>query len=394
MNKKSIKLIKSSFFNESIVKKDLIIFLSSAERLSMSEECLKFEQEFSIYQERKFTTLVNSGSSANLALLQALLNLGQINVNDTIAFSALTWSTNVMPIIQLGLIPYPVDIEIDTLNCSSRTFLEVLKKKPDIKAFFISNILGFCDDMDNIRQICEDRNILFFEDNCESFGSVYKGKKLGNHGLASTFSFFVGHHLSAIEGGAVCTDDEDLNDMLIMVRAHGWDRNLRSEKQKMLREVHDVDPFYDQYTFYDLGLNVRPTEITGFLGNQQLRYANEMIERRMKNFIAFDTQSRMNSHFVPLRTEHIDIISNFAYPVICKTKDLFEEYKVKFLRADVEIRPIVGGNMLKQPFFKKYSSVSISLPNATFVHDNGFYFPNNPELDDSEIEYLVNLLSG
>lgn len=393
MDKKKIKLIKSSFFNEANVKKNLILFLNSAERLSMSEECLKFEQEFSCYHERKFTTLVNSGSSANLALLQTLLNLRRININDTVAFSALTWSTNVMPIIQLGLSPYPVDIEIDTLNCSSRAFLEALKKKPNIKVFFASNILGFCDDMDIIKQICADRDILFLEDNCESLGSIYKDKKLGNYGLASTFSFFVGHHLSAIEGGAVCTDDEDLNDMLSIVRAHGWDRNIRSEKQKKLREEYNVDSFYDQYTFYDLGYNIRPTEITGFLANQQLRFANEMIEKRMKNFIAFNTQSKLNSHFIPLRTEHIDIISNFAYPIICKSKDLFQMYKTKFLNADVEIRPIVGGNMLMQPFFKKYSPVSLDLPNATFVHDNGFYFPNNPELDESDLEYLLNLLS-
>src|SRR6185295_15214048 len=140
----------------------------------------------------------------------------------------------------------------DTLNISSKTFLKTLKEYP-IKMLFITNLLGFCDDIDEIVKICRKKKILLIEDNCESLGTVYKGKKLGNFGLASTSSFYVGHHMSTVEGGAICTDDEALSVMLALVRAHGWDRNLSPvEQKKMRRRLRENSTFYSQYTFYDL----------------------------------------------------------------------------------------------------------------------------------------------
>ncbi|MRG46925.1 DegT/DnrJ/EryC1/StrS aminotransferase family protein [Chitinophaga sp. SYP-B3965] len=387
--------MKNSFYQESVIKEQLIEFLKHADRLSMHEECYNFENVFSKYQNRKYTTLVNSGSSANLALLQAMLNLGYLVKGDTVAFTALTWATNVMPILQLGLVPYPVDIELDTLNSSSTLFQEAISNAPNkIKAFFITNVLGFCDDIDKIEEICKAQNILLIEDNCESLGTVYKGRKLGNYSLASTFSFFVGHHLSAIEGGAICTDDEELGQMLIMTRAHGWDRNLTSEKQKSLREKHNIDPFYDQYTFYELGYNIRPTEITGFLATKQLQFADEIISKRASNFKRLHDASLENADIVPLNVEHIEKVSNFAFPVIFREKALFEIYKKKFLEAGVEIRPVVGGSMLSQPFYKKYCESDAKSPNAELVHQNGFYLPNNPDLDEKEVATLGELLKA
>src|SRR3990167_10721886 len=207
-----INLIKSTFYNEKVVKKELAEFILKADKLSIGAECKKFERKFSKYQGRKYCVFVNSGSSANLALIQALLNLGKIKKNDLVGFSALTWSTNVMPLIQLGLRAVPVDIELDTLNVSSKTLMRTLKKHP-IKMLFLTNLLGFCDDIDEIRRVCKEKKIVFIEDNCESLGTVYKEKKLGNYGLASTFSFYVGHHMSTIEGGAICTDNQGLQTM-------------------------------------------------------------------------------------------------------------------------------------------------------------------------------------
>ena len=133
--------------------------------------------------------------------------------------------------------------------------------------------------------LCHQHKILLIEDNCESLGSVYKGKRLGNFGLGSTFSFYVGHHMSTVEGGAVCTDDGDLETMLQLVRAHGWDRNLTEQKQLTMRVKYKVNSsFYSRYTFYDLGFNLRTTEIQGFLGNIQLGYLSEIVTRREQNF--------------------------------------------------------------------------------------------------------------
>ena len=190
-----------------------------------------------------------------------------------------------MPIIQIGLNPIPIDIELNTLNISSNKLEEFLKKT-SLKVLFLTNLLGFCGDLDKIRKTCKEKKIILLEDNCESLGSVYKGKNTGNFGLASTFSFYVGHHMSTIEGGAVCTDDKELSVMLKMVRAHGWDRNLEKRDQGEIRQKNKIRlDFYGLYSFYDLGYNLRPNEINGFLGNNQLRYIKEINKKRNSNFL-------------------------------------------------------------------------------------------------------------
>lgn len=387
-----IKLIKSTFFDEASTKERLARFILDSHQLSMGPQCAAYEAAFSRWHHRAHTVLFNSGSSANLALIQALLNLGRLQVGDEVAFSAVTWSTNVMPLMQLGLVPIPVDCDVKTINVDSRAFLETLERHPRLKGFFISNILGFCGDLDRIRDICTERGNLLIEDNCESFGSVYRGTLLGNFGVASTCSSFVGHHLSTIEGGTVVTDDAELAVMLRMVRAHGWDRNLSPADRSAIRSRFKIDPFYDLYTFYELGYNLRPTEITGFLGQIQVEIADRIVERRASHYAAFRAAASRNSHIVPLEAGHLDVVSNFAYPVVCDGEKAFDVMRRRFSGAGVEIRPIVGGNMAGQPFFKKYDQRAWALPNAEFVHRHGFYFPNNPELTRSEVERLVDLL--
>lgn len=390
-----IKLIKSTFYNEKKTKKELAEFILKADKLSIGTQCGLFEKKFAAFQKRKFCIFVNSGSSANLALIQALLNLGKLKRGDRVGFSALTWSTNVMPLIQLGLEPVPIDIELDTLNMSSRTLGDLLKKVR-IKALFLTNLLGFCDDIDIIARICKKNNIIFIEDNCESLGTVYKGKKLGNYGLASTFSFYVGHHMSTVEGGAVLTDDEELATMLHLVRAHGWDRNLTDDKQLFLRLKHNVNStFYSRYTFYDIGYNLRTTEIQGFLGNSQLRYLPKIISSRQKNFKKFAKAIYSRADiFYPIRYRHIDVISNFAVPVVCRSREIRDRL-VAVCDGKIEIRPVVGGDMTQQPFFHKYymSKNGRKSTNARLVHEQGLYFGNNPELTSKEIDYIIKLFT-
>lgn len=390
-----IKLIKSTFYKENETKRELLHFIARSAKLSFGQECEKFEKRFAKWQERKHCVFVNSGSSANLALIQALLNLGKIKKGDKIGFSAVTWSTNVMPLIQLGLTPVPIDIETGTINVSSRKLLEVLKKYK-IKALFLTNLLGFCDDIDEIKRLCSARKILLLEDNCESLGTVFKGVKLGNFGFASTFSFYVGHHMSTIEGGAVCTDDEKSATMLRIVRAHGWDRNLTRIKQAELRTRSKVgSTFYSRYTFYDLGFNLRPTEINGFIGNRQLRFLNEIVAKRKKNFFYMAQPIfKLKEKYYPLRFHHLDTISNFAVPVVCRETKIKEEL-VRKCKGKIEIRPVVGGNMLEQPFFKKYSQrIYLKNPNAKLVHENGLYFGNNPELTKKEMNQIIRIFTS
>ncbi|MCK5177798.1 MAG: aminotransferase class V-fold PLP-dependent enzyme [Candidatus Aenigmarchaeota archaeon] len=390
---RNIKLIKSSFYNEQDTKNKLCDFIQNAKILSMHEECRKFEENFSKFQNRKYSLFVSSGSMANLLLIQALLNSDKLKKGDKIGLSTLTWATNVMPIIQLGLKPILIDCEIETLNVSSKTLKEILIKNK-INALFLTNALGFCSDIDKITKICNENNILFIEDNCESLGSEYKNKKLGNFGLASTFSFFVGHHLSTIEGGMICTDEKELYNDLLMIRAHGWSRNLADNKKEELKKEHNVDDFYDHYTFYDLSYNARPTEINGFIGNFQIQYIDEIIKKREMNFKKINEIINANSDLVNLDIGELTTISNFGIPFVFKNEKLFNNYKNIFEKNGVEIRPIISGNTINQPFFKKYCSTAEQniCKNADFVHKNGFYCGNNPEMTEEEIDFICDLI--
>ena len=170
-------------------------------------------------------------------LIQALINLKILKKGDNVGISSLTWSTTVMPLLQFNLNPIPIDINLKTFNCSSEIFSRALKKYK-LKAFFITNAMGFSDDIDKIKQTCKKNNIHLFEDNCESLNSEYKNKKLGSFGIASTHSFFVGHHISSIEGGTVSTSSKLIDDMVKIVRAHGWVRNL--EKNQRLNSIKNL----------------------------------------------------------------------------------------------------------------------------------------------------------
>ena len=259
-----IPLMKNAFLNEHETKKALAEFILKADRLSMDKECARFEEKFSNYQGRKEAILFNSGGSANLAMIQALKNLGKLKAGDKVGFSALTWSTNTMPIIQMGLVPVAVDCEVKFLNVTSKNLLDTLEKT-ELNAFFLTNVLGFTGDIDNIKKICLERNIILIEDNCESLGTELPEGKAGNFSLGASFSFFVAHHMSTIEGGMVCTDDEEFAEMLRIVRANGWDRNLTAKQQYKWRQKYNIQSEFDaKYTFYDLGFNFRPTEINCF----------------------------------------------------------------------------------------------------------------------------------
>jgi CDP-6-deoxy-D-xylo-4-hexulose-3-dehydrase len=389
-----IKLVGGTFYKEKATKAKLLRFIAKAKTLSFGEESKKFEKAFARWQGRKEAIFVNSGSSANLALIQALLNLGRLKRGDKVAFSAVTWSTNVMPLIKLGLIPVPMDIELDTLNVSSKEVEKAIRKHR-VKAVFITNLLGFSHDLGNTRRVCKKHKVILLEDNCESLGSVEKGTRLGNFGLASTFSFFVGHHMSTIEGGMICTDDAELADALRMIRAHGWDRHLSAATQTALRTKHAIDSFYGLYTFYDLGYNFRPTDINGFLGNTQLPHLRDIIARREKTYALFEKAVlKQPQAFRPLARGHMDTLSAFAFPLVCTTKEV-KDRVIAACAGKVEIRPIVGGNMILQPFFKKYfpqARKKHPAPNATTVHMLGLYLPIHPDMTADEKKTILQTL--
>ncbi len=387
-----IPLMRNAFLHESETKKALADFIIKSDKLSMGEKCIEFEKAFAKKQGRKEAVLFNSGGSSNLAILQTLKNLGRLKEKDAVGFSALTWSTNVMPIIQMGLIPVIIDCDSQTLNVMSEQVKQTLREKK-IRVLFITNALGFAGDLGNIKKLCEKNKIILLEDNCESLGTKLHEGKTGNFGLASSFSFFVAHHMSTIEGGMVCTDDEKFAEMLRIVRANGWDRNLTSKQQQKWRTKFKIlSEFQSKYSFYDLGYNLRPTEITGFLGLFQLQYLDENVRIREKNYLRIEKILKENDDFFILKRNHIKTLSSFSFPFICKTPKLREKYIERFVKAGIEIRPMIAGNMQKQPFYKKYIKKEIKLPHADIIHRNGFYSGNYPELTEDDFITIENCL--
>ena len=387
-----IPLMRKAFLNEVETKKALAEFILQADRLSMDVECGKFEKKFAEYQQCKHAVLFNSGGSANLAMLQALKNMGKLKDGDKIGFSALTWSTNTMPIIQMNMVPVVIDVTPEVINTTSKNLLERLETT-NLQALFITNILGFTGDIDKIRQICEERNIILIEDNCESLGTELPEGRTGNFGIGASFSFFVAHHMSTIEGGMVCTSDDDFAEMLRIVRANGWDRNLNAEQQKKWRTQFGIQSEFEaKYTFYDLGYNFRPTEITGFLGQYQMQFLEKNISSREQNYLRIEKIVHENPDFIILEHSHINVLSTFAFPFVCKTAELRAHYLQKFIDAGVEIRPMIAGNMQSQPFYKKYVKEVYDMPGADMMHNNGFYCGNYPELLEEDLVVFENLL--
>jgi len=387
-----IPLMKKAFLNEHETKKALADFILKTDKLSMDAKCAEFEKAFAKKQGSKEAILFNSGGSANLAMLQALKNLGKLKDGDVVGFSALTWSTNVMPIIQMGLRPSAIDCELTTLNVMSHNVLESIKKSK-LNALFLTNVLGFAGDIDKIKKICEENNILLLEDNCEALGTELSVGKTGTFGLGASFSFFVAHHMSTIEGGMICTNNDDLAEMLCIVRANGWDRNLTAEQQIKWRKRYDIkSEFQAKYTFYDLGFNFRPTEITGFLGLFQLQFLDENIKTREKNYLRLEKIIKQNPDLISLRHDHITALSTFAFPIVCKTPELRDKYLNQFSGAGIEIRPMIAGNMQKQPFYHKYIKEVLDLSGADFLHKNAFYCGNYPELSENNLETISSCL--
>lgn len=387
-----VPLMRNAFINEAETKKQLAEFILNANMFSMGKECEKFEKKFAAWQGCKYALLFNSGGSANLALLQSLKSLGKLKEGDKVGFSSLTWSTNVMPIIQMGMIPVPVDVDKNTANVMSWNIEERLKQT-DLQAFFATNVLGYAGDLDKIKELCDKKGIIFIEDNCEGLGGRIAGDRFGNFGLGSTFSFFVAHHMSTIEGGMFCTNDSEMYRMMKITRANGWDRNVTPEEQEKMRAPYKINPFFAKYSFYNLAFNFRPTEITGFLGQTQMQYLDDNIKKRLANHAHFDAAIAANDELVHIEHGHLDSISPFGLIILCKTPDLRDKYLKRFMDAEIEVRPVIAGNMQNQPFYKNYVKELYNLPNTDFYNSCGFYCGNYPEMTEADVKLICGSLT-
>ena len=380
-----IRLVNDTIDKKDI--KDLIEWLGTNPRLTKGEQTVKFENAWSEWQGRNHSIFVNSGSSANLAMLYALILSGRLK-NDKIIVPAISWVTTVAPVIQLGLRPIMCDADQETLGVDI-AHLEFLITRHKPAAMIIVHVLGFPNKMKEILQLCKDNDVILLEDSCESIGSTYDGIKTGNFGLMSSFSTYYGHHFSTIEGGLINTNDEELYNILLSIRSHGWDRDLPEAKRKELRDKEEVSEFRALYTFYYPGFNLRSTDLQAFIGINQLKKLDAFIQKRNENFKLY--QRLIKNRYWKIEEFDNTFISNFAYPIIAKTTKF--EKLVKALQDNgVEIRPLVCGSIREQPFWKNLG-LKAETPVASMIHNQGMYLPNNPQITKEEIEFICNIVN-
>ena len=378
-----ITLVKDTIDNNDIDR--LVDWLKTYPRLTKGPVTLELEEKYSKWLGRKYSIFCNSGSSANLLML-SVLQQGEYLKNNKIIVPSVAWSTDLSPVMQLGLEPILCDSNKRDLS-TDLTHLEHLFQMHSPAAIMFVSVLGLVPEMEKVMNLCKKYDVILLEDTCESMGSEYRDKKLGTFGLMASFSTFFGHHISTIEGGFVSTDDKDLYDLLLSIRAHGWARDLDTEKQIELQQDWDVSTFNSLYTFYYQGFNVRATDLQAYIGLTQIDKLDEWGIKRETNYLKYQELIK-NDYWKPVE-ELNDFTSNFAYPIIHPNRaEIVEKLEVNA----VEVRPMICGSMGTQPFYvKEYGT--LELPNVSEIDEYGFYVPNNPHLTDGEIKLICNIVN-
>ena len=376
-----ITLVKDTIDNNDIDR--LIDWLKTYPRLTKGLVTLELEKKFSDWLGTEYSVFCNSGSSANLLMLSVLKEKYDAK---KVVVPSVAWSTDLAPVMQLGMMPILCDCNLKDLSVDLRHLEEIFKKEsPD--ALLLVSVLGLVPDMGKVNELCSAYNVILLEDSCEAMGCEYRDKKLGTFGKMASFSTFFGHHISTIEGGFIATDDLELYELLVSMRSHGWARDLSVETQLRLQEEWIISEFDSLYTFYYTGYNFRSTDLQAYIGLAQIDKLDDWGRIRARNFEIYQRLIK-NDYWKP-GVDLNDFISNFAYPVIHPDRDLI----VRELKDnDVEVRPMICGSMGTQPFYAKIFG-ELDLDNVTEVDTFGFYVPNHPKLTEDEIEFICNIIN-
>ena len=345
---------------------------------TMGENVASFERAFAKYVGSRHCVMVNSGSSANLLMVAALFYtknpIFELERGDEVIVPAVSWSTTYYPLYQYGLKIKFVDIDLNTLNYDLEQLEAAVTHKT--RAIMAVNLLGNPNDFDRIQSILEGRNIILLEDNCESMGATFRGKQAGTFGAMGTFSTFFSHHISTMEGGMIVTDDEELYHILLSLRAHGWTRNLPKHNQ-VCSEKSD-DPFEESFRFVLPGYNVRPLELEGALGLEQIKRLPQLIDERRKNGKLM--QAAMADHPALLIQKECGNSSWFGFSLTIRPGNSLtrRELVAKLMTLGFECRPIVAGNFAKNEVVKYFDhEIHGNLVNAEHIDQHGLFIGNH-----------------
>ncbi len=337
-----------------------------------------FEQDFARYVGSRHCVMVNSGSSANLLIVAALFYTKnpqlKLKRGDEVIVPAVSWSTTYYPLYQYGLKIKFVDIDLYTLNYD----LDELEKAVSDRTRMILavNLLGNPNDFGRINQIIGDREIVLIEDNCESLGAKFNGKYSGTFGVMGSYSSFFSHHISTMEGGLIVTDDEELHHILLSLRSHGWTRNL--PKHNHVCGTKSGDPFEESFRFVLPGFNVRPLELEGAVGVEQIKRLPNIVEERRKNGKLL--QQTLGNHPDIFIQQEIGESSWFGFSLVIRPgSELIRKHLLTRLsELGFECRPIVAGNFAKNEVVKYFDfEVHGVLRNADYIDQNGLFVGNH-----------------
>src|SRR5713226_9589994 len=363
--------------------------------VTMGAKVKKFEEAYAQYNGSKHAVMVNSGSSANLLALSVLTNpilKDPVPKGSEIITPAVTWATTVYPISDVGCTPVLVDVDPKTFNIIPDEIEKAITDKT--RAIMPVHLLGGPCQIERIKKIADIHDLYLIEDTCETTGGEVHGKKTGSFGDMGTFSFFLSHHISTIEGGMIVTDNDAFYEYLKAMRAFGWVRDLQ-DKNKLASENKAIDP---RFLFITDGYNLRPIEIQGAFGIHQIKKLDKFIEIRRRNAAYWSKKLSPYSDMLILPeeqpgTKHV----HFGYHMTVAPEAPFNrEQLVNHLENKlIETRPVMAGNMAEQPVMKHLPHrISGSLPNSRIIMRNSFFFGNHTGIGEEEREYVGESITG
>jgi CDP-6-deoxy-D-xylo-4-hexulose-3-dehydrase len=357
---------------------------------SMGNEVQDFERRFAKYIGSRYAVMSNSGSSANLLMVAALFftRKNKLKAGDEVIVPAVSWSTTYYPLHQYGLRLRFIDIDLETLNYDLDKLEESITSRT--RLIMVVNLLGNPNDFDRINSVISGRDIRIIEDNCESMGAEFNGKKAGTFGVMGSFSTFFSHHISTMEGGLTVTDDEELFHIMLSLRAHGWTRNLPVNNH--VCGVKSEDPFRESFRFVLPGYNLRPLELSGAVGIEQLKKLPKFLAERRRNAQLF--QQAMENHPNIMIQHEIGRSSWFGFSLLVRPGLAITRQQLlqKLTSIGFECRPIVAGNFCKNEVMKYFNAeVSCDLVNADYLDLNGLFVGNHHYPIDDAIQELASL---
>jgi len=362
-----------------------------SDRYTMGEEVRGFEEAFAAKFGMAHAVMVNSGSSANLVGVAALCYKRDrpLQRGDEVIVPAISWATTYHPLQQYGLRLRFVDVDLDTLNIDGSQLEAALT--PKTRMVVAVSILGNPAPLDTVRAFCDAHGLYFFEDNCESMGATLHGKPCGTFGDVNTFSTFYSHHISTMEGGLLVTNDTEIAHLSRAIRNHGWARDLPADSP-INTGRHD-DPFFEAYRFMLPGYNVRPLEVCGAVGREQLKKLDAMVDARRRNAALFVNLFAGDERFI-IQKENGES-SWFSFTIVLNPAIALDRDRIMdaLRQADIGFRMITGGCFLRHDAIRYFDYDTVGdIVNANIAHDRGFFVGNHPRDLTVELHRLREVL--